>query len=233
MRGVLFDLYETLITEFVPDWSPRPSTAERLGVDETAFAAAWRAHQPGRMRGVYPDYPAALHAICQTLGHAGDATLIEQLHQERLEDKAAPFACVAPEILDLLEQLRRQELTLGVVSNCAPEEVTAWSTCQLAPHFDVTLFSYQVGACKPAPAIYLLACRRLGLAPAEVAFIGDGGSDELVGAAEAGLTAYWATWFLDFWPAWKRSADARRRATHYPRLQAPHDVLGLVQPRWS
>jgi hypothetical protein len=41
LEAVFIDLYETLITEFDPHWKPMPSTAERLGVDQRAFRAAW------------------------------------------------------------------------------------------------------------------------------------------------------------------------------------------------
>lgn len=47
----------------------------------------------------------------------------------------------------------------------------------------------QVGRCKPDPTLYLAACGRLGLAPADCLYVGDGGSHELTGAERAGLTA--------------------------------------------
>lgn len=226
--AVLFDLYETLITEFVPAWRPRPSMAERLGTDADAYAAAWRRHQTGRFRGEYPDYPSVLRAVCRTLGLPSDESLIERLHEERLAEKAAPFARVEGEILRMLERLREKGVLLGVVSNCAPEEVAAWHGCALAPYFDAVVFSCQVGACKPEPGIYRLACERLGVPVEEAVFIGDGGSDELAGAARAGLRPYWATWFLDRWPAWKRSEAQRLRSAPYPRLHTPNDLLKIV-----
>jgi HAD superfamily hydrolase (TIGR01509 family) len=227
--AVLFDLYETLITEFVSDWQPQPTVAEHLGIDAADFAAAWQLHHPDRMRGVHPDYTAALRAICQALAHPADAVLLDRLHQERLAIKAIPFARIELGIVRLLDQLRRRRLRLGLVSNCAPEEVAAWPTCALAPYFDAVVFSYEVGTCKPERAIYQLACQRLGVTPSEVVFIGDGGSDELVGAARVGLRPYWATWFLDRWSAWKRSATARRENERFPQLGKPAEVLRAVQ----
>ena len=37
-HAILFDLYETLISEFEPAGTPKPSLAARLGVEETARA---------------------------------------------------------------------------------------------------------------------------------------------------------------------------------------------------
>jgi hypothetical protein len=41
LQAVFFDLYETLITEFDPDWTPSPSTADQLGVDAGLFEREW------------------------------------------------------------------------------------------------------------------------------------------------------------------------------------------------
>ena len=58
--AIIFDLYETLITEFSPDWKPEcPSVAQRLGMSEEAFASGWRRVNGARMRGVV-DHPEAL-----------------------------------------------------------------------------------------------------------------------------------------------------------------------------
>ncbi len=49
--AVIFDLYETLITEFGPDRPPKPSPAARVDLDPAAFDAAWQSRRPGRVRG--------------------------------------------------------------------------------------------------------------------------------------------------------------------------------------
>lgn len=229
MRAIIFDLYETLITEFDAAWRTRPSIASRLGVDEQAcnavVAACWRR----RMSGELPDFPHTLREICHTLGHTPDETLIAQLYQERLLDKAQPFARIDPSIVQMLERLRAVPFRLGLLSNAAPEDAAAWPGCQLAGLFDDVVFSCQVGLVKPEAAIYELACGRLGVTPAEAIFVGDGGSQELSGAAAVGLTPYWATWFLDRWPDGKRSAEARREAAQYPQMQSPIELIDVIQ----
>jgi putative hydrolase of the HAD superfamily len=96
----------------------------------------------------------------------------------------------------MLHWLRQRGLRVGVVSNCTVEEVAAWADSQLAPLVDCTVWSYRAGVAKPHPRIYRLACEQLGVEPAEAIFIGDGGSDELAGAARAGMRSYQAYWFL-------------------------------------
>ena len=57
-------------------------------------------------------------------------------------------------------------------------------------------FVFQLGArehgqAKPAPSIFLAACERLGVAPAEVLHVGDDPELDVVGAARAGLRTCW------------------------------------------
>ena len=129
-QAILFDLYETRISEFDPAWTPQPSPATpRLGVEEAAFAAAWRQVSAQRMTGTLPDFPAALHANCQRLGVTPDTAVIAHLHQERLAAKARPFTRIAVSIVGLVQRLHAMSIKLGVLSNAAPEEVAAWETC--------------------------------------------------------------------------------------------------------
>jgi HAD superfamily hydrolase (TIGR01549 family) len=117
----------------------------------------------------------------------GGRPVIERLHAQRLRAKAAPFARLDDAVLAMLRELKGLGLRLGLISNCAAEEVAAWDASPLRPYFDDAVFSYVVGCAKPDPAVYALACERLGAAPARCLFVGDGGSDELAGAGRAGL----------------------------------------------
>ncbi len=46
-----------------------------------------------------------------------------------------------------------------------------------------------IGLVKPDPAIYQLACQRLGVIPEDCRYVGDGGSNELTGADASGMRA--------------------------------------------
>lgn len=229
-EAIFFDLYETLITEFDPDWQPRPTLADRLGVRAQAFDAEWWARHDARMTGTdaHLDYRNVLRMICATLDHSVDDEVLEQLQAERLADKAAPFARVEEDVMHMLQDIHRIGVKVGLISNCAPEEVISWATSPLAAYFNDAVFSYQVGYAKPDARIYLLACERLNVAPERSIFVGDGGSDELTGAARAGLIPFQATWFLDRWPAWRRTAPVYEAAADYPELRAPDEVVAVV-----
>ena len=100
-----------------------------------------------------------------------------------------------PAVLDALSQLKRAGWTIGVLSNAMPDEVHFWSECPVSPLIEEAVFSYQVGCMKPEPEIYKLACNRLGAQVAETVFVGDGGFNELQGAAAVGMRAVQAEWF--------------------------------------
>ena len=48
LQAVFFDLYETLITECDPHWTPSPSTADQLGIDAGLFERSAHTHCAGR-----------------------------------------------------------------------------------------------------------------------------------------------------------------------------------------
>lgn len=230
LTAVFFDLYETLVTEYEPGWTPVPTTAARLGLSQDRFTPAWKARQAQRMTGAFPDFRSVLHDICQATNHPVDEVLLDQLQAERLAHKARPFARIRSDIVSMLEALRRAKLRVGLISNCSVEEVAAWQQCVLHPLVDDAVFSYQVGCVKPSPAIYHLACARLQVDPGQAIFVGDGGSDELRGATHVGMMAYRATWYMEAWPAWKATERARDR-TGYGVLRTPAALLAEVEAR--
>lgn len=225
--AVVFDLYETLITENHPEWFGNPSLAERLGIDEEVCRREWRARHQGRMTGVIPDFGTVLREICSEAGVTVPRGRIDRLVAERVEAKSRPFERVEPGIVAALQEIRERGMSVGLVTNCAAEEVSAWDACPLQPLVDVAVFSYQVGVMKPDPEIYTFACGRLGVPPGDTCFVGDGGSDELRGAQIAGLRPIWATWFIESWP-WDWLANVSETAASFPRCRDVSDLLPLL-----
>ena len=116
LKAALFDLFETLVTELDPERQPRPSVAHALGIDEVSFRTEWDRRTEARMSGVIPDYPSVLRAICRALQHPVPETLIDDLHQQRLADKAAPFDSAHTDIAGALEEIHRCGLQIRLES---------------------------------------------------------------------------------------------------------------------
>ena len=88
-----------------------------------------------------------------------------------------------------LQRLEELRVPVGLVSNAAPDFVTAFGESPLWSLFRGCVFVCAVGVAKPDREIYLQGATALNLDPKDLLFVGDGSDDELNGAAAAGLTA--------------------------------------------
>jgi putative hydrolase of the HAD superfamily len=189
VRGVVFDFYDTLV--YVDETKPRLARREMLaalGVPETVFAPAWRSGRDRRMSGQCGD-------LAQQMGETLVAIGVEappaRLRQFAARDIAALLEAVGvyPNTRRVLKELRQRGYRLALLSNCSYtgeivlDHLSFWSL------FDAVVLSHLLGVLKPDPAIYQEACRRLGLEPAECAFVGDGAFGELDAAHRLGMLA--------------------------------------------
>jgi putative hydrolase of the HAD superfamily len=197
-EAVLFDLFETLVTESSAQIRRASSLGMALGVDEDTYRSDWRSRRPDIVLGRC-SFRDELAQIVRRSGGTPSETLVEQLRSERVNQKAAVLRTVEPDVLAALGALRARRLKLALVTNSFAEDVTSWDISPLRPYFDLALFSCAVGLAKPDPEIYLLACRELRVPPARALFISDG-EDDIAGARAAGLPARRALWFLSKWP---------------------------------
>jgi HAD superfamily hydrolase (TIGR01549 family) len=218
IASILFDLYETLITEREAPSTRASALGERLGLDAAAYRSSWKRQRPRVVRGETSLSGALVNAGVE-LGRRVDLEVVRDVCVERCQEKAALFHRFDPGAVAAIRELRSRGIRLAVVSNCFAEDVTAWATCAVAEYFDVSAFSFQIGAAKPESRIYRYATQRLGVDPVDALYIGDGGDDELAGAERAGLRAAQAAWFRG------EVADLPARI---PRLASWQSVLAFV-----
>ncbi|WP_036747086.1 HAD family hydrolase [Paenibacillus sp. UNC451MF] len=219
MKAVMFDLFETLITEFADGVRKVPRINdfdEQWGLTKQEYDEEWRARQDRRMNGTFADYPSVLRDMWHSKGKILDEACIQTLYDSRLYAKSIPFQSISPHVIYMLKRLKSRGIRIGLISNCTEEEIRAWERCDLAPYFDEAVFSFETGYAKPDPQIYALACDRLQVQPDEAVFVGDGGSRELEGATAYGIRAYRAAWFT------LKSGD---RFKDFEQLIQPQDLL--------
>lgn len=190
---LLFDLFNTLLSVAdVPEQVGR-FTADVLGVDHDVWNKACfsSAHDITR--------PTEHEQIIRTLAHSIDSNISDELivdateHRQRRFDYALTH--VRQDVLDILTDLKRRGMELCLISNASTAEVSAWGDSPLAQLFDHAVFSCDCGFKKPNRDIYRHALQCCDAPHAKTAFIGDGGSDELMGANNMGLTTIFTSQF--------------------------------------
>lgn len=219
-KAVIFDLFETLITEY----SNGSRTSKRnnnymeiLGLSNEDFKQEWGSRQTRRMNGELADYASVIKEIMLNRNLPFNNEAVMHLYEERKKEKTIPFKNIHLDILELLTTLREKDIKIGLISNCSEEEVQFWQKSILSGYFDDVIFSYEVGMSKPDKQIYLLSCQHLSVTPSDTIFVGDGGSGELEGAAEAGMSVYHANWFNTY------------IQSDFTKLKSPSDLLKKIE----
>lgn len=193
IQAVIFDMYETLVTQFCSPLYYGTQIARDLGLAPEAFLPGWRATEADRATGkrTFEEVMELLmgsHGICS-------AEKLRQVTQRRISIQTDCFRHLHPQILPLLSALKAGGIRIGLITNCFSEEAKLIRESRLFPYFDVPCLSYEVGVRKPDPAIFRLCLDRLGVPAESCLYVGDGGSQELETAGEMGMQAVQATWY--------------------------------------
>ncbi len=213
IAAVLFDWNNTLV-EF--EWDDeRVALGHRaaLGRDDPEFTQRWREAMLGEHD--HPPYAEILAG----LGVEDADAFIDAEHEVW-----RPAYTVLASAQALLDSLRTRGIKTGVVANSWPDPDRVLrcdaEVLGLADRLDAMVFSEGAGVRKPAPEIFLRACRELEVEPSDTMFVGDNLVTDVQGAANVGMTTVQALWF---------------RADDTPGIEAdfmaftPMDVLNAVR----
>jgi putative hydrolase of the HAD superfamily len=163
--------------------------AEILGLDGDAFFTALTGSFTERSTGVLGDQRATLAHMARRCGGRPDDGQLAAACAHRTELEWRFASAYRPESLAVLEHLAAASVPVGVVSDCTHELVQIWDRLPVAGVVGVAALSVSLGVKKPDPAMYVHACDGLGVDPAAVLYVGDGGSHELTGARALGMRA--------------------------------------------
>ncbi len=126
--------------------------------------------------------------------HCGyEESLVEEAFDEFI--RARNEVELYPDVLPGLERLRGR-FRLFTASNGNAD----LNRIGLAHFFERTVNAREVGALKPAPAMFHRAIEGTDLAPREVAYIGDDPALDVEGARRAGMRAIWLDRLQSAWP---------------------------------
>jgi HAD superfamily hydrolase (TIGR01549 family) len=212
--AVLFDLDGTLInTRRLYFEAYRRALLTNLGreLSERDFSAVTRPTE----RGIFEStLPAADVVECMTRFYEH----YSELHATHYEGFYAGVA-------DLLEELRKRGVALGIVTNKSRRtwDITS-AAAELGP-FDVVIVADDVTEAKPDPEGLRLALSAMKRTPAEALYVGDAVHD-LRAARAAGLLGVAALWSRT--GARYESLKAAALELGAAVAETPHDVLQLI-----
>jgi putative hydrolase of the HAD superfamily len=211
-RAVIFDLFHTL-TSLESVLAPGRQTHEILGSSRGAWNNQLISFSDDRLRGRLKDP----FEIIKRLAHAVDPGIAEGIIREATKIRLARFKYAIEHIdqgvIETIRSLRTSGKVLGLISNCDVNEVGAWEMSPISKYFDCVIFSCYTGYVKPERNIYEICLKELNVSPEDSIFVGDGGSDELKGAKEVGMTTVLTTHVIKY--LWPEKIEERRKYADY------------------
>ena len=198
-KAVVFDLFETLMTEWGHKKYTKNEMCADLGVERAEFDVFWDEKEQDRYIGSMSFEDSILY-VCEKCGKNVDTSTISDIIDKRIKTKSVCFEYVYPEVFQLLKTLREMGLQTAIISNCSSEEVNVLKESEIYKYFDEVILSYEVHMKKPDSCIYEEASKRSGVCLEECIFVGDGGSNELVEAKNVGMKAIQAKWYTNHHP---------------------------------
>lgn len=210
-KAVIFDLFHTLTAPEIVSPEGR-STSQILGLDSRRWNEQLMEKSRSRLIGEEKDP----FKIMQKLVHAIDPGISVELIHKAVQNRVKRFedALIKMPVnsITAIQQLKQMGKKLALVSNADVIEAAAWELSPVVHYFDKVLFSCHVGYIKPEIEIYELCLQQLGEDAKDCIFIGDGGSNEFIGARKAGLSIVMVTGIIEkIWPhkieAIKQQAD--------------------------
>jgi HAD superfamily hydrolase (TIGR01509 family) len=192
VRGVLFDWGDTLFSP--PDAGKVivAAAAQRgVRIDPEKARALWdELWDAGKMPDELAkgrDLSAAAHREIWTALFERANTAVPDVASTLYERVMDPRAWIPyPDTAPTLRALRARGIRIGIVSNVPQDLRPIFAAHGLADLVDAFTHSFEVGAEKPDPAIFLRACEALGTKPGETLMVGDHPVAD-AGALKAGL----------------------------------------------
>lgn len=118
---------------------------------------------------------------------------------------------------EVLKRLRQKYKLALCTNGNAMAQRDKIERSQMESYFDVIAISGEVGAKKPAPDVYLYACKHLGLEIDEVVFVGDTFATDIIGAHRLGMKSIWV--IPDNWPC----------SLNIPRIASIHELETVLE----
>ncbi len=200
IRAVLFDAGATLLR---PDPPVEAVYAREFAADGARFSEedllraltrAWKeshaAAGPNRYGGVRGEAEYWKELLGRVRSHLDGGTVSPEAFARLAAHFRSPEAwAIYDDVMATLEDLRRRDLKLAIVSNWDSYLPKLLAALDLDRFFPVLAVSAIEEVGKPDPEIFRRACERLGVSAEEALHVGDSLTEDYEGARGAGLSA--------------------------------------------
>jgi putative hydrolase of the HAD superfamily len=191
--AVLFDAAETLFTTRGSVGEIYGGVARRYGSQvppeaiQAAFFRNFRGAGPISMEDQKRWWKDVVYRVFNEVGMIPNFDQFFDEVYERFRDSQGWI--LFPETLDVLNELKRGGLKLGVISNFDNRIYSVLKSLNIREFFDAITISSETGYCKPEPEIFEAAITALGLPASEILLVGDSPHDDVEAGMRAGLSA--------------------------------------------
>lgn len=117
----------------------------------------------------------------------GDPEKLAQLYLKHLGHKDY----LLPHAIEVLEYLYRRALLVLVTNGITHVQQERITRSGIEIFFQDIIISEEIGLVKPDPAIFLLAAKRIKLAPSTILCVGDSPTSDIRGGHNAGMDTCW------------------------------------------
>lgn len=221
IKAVIFDMYETLITHYECPLYFGAQMAADAGISTESFQALWRPTEQERTVGKMT-LEQVLEYILKENNCYSEELLIK-IADRRKATKRECFNHLHPEIIQMLDELKKRGIYIGLISNCFSEEAPVIRESRLFPYFDAAYLSYEQGIQKPDEEIFTRCMDSLAVKAEECIYVGDGGSYELEAATKLGMKAVQAVWYLK-----EGTLQSSKRNDEFAQAETPLDILKYI-----
>ena len=203
LRAVFFDAGGTILHVRSSVGEVYAAAAERWGCRADpgevgrGFRRAWKRSLLRRELAKYKASDDILRAewkrvVIETFDEKIPAAVIDRLFEELYDHFSGPEPwLVAEGARETLAALKKEGLSLGILSNWDSRLPGCLKELGIYDCFDHHVISYQVGVEKPHPRIFEEASRVSGLPPGALLMVGDSLEQDILPALEFGWRALW------------------------------------------
>ena len=210
--ALLFDLFHTL-TAKESIWPNLPSTSEILGLPSEEWNRQLLEKSRDRLIGQIKDPVAIIERMAHSIDPNLPMTVIEKAARNRIARFENALISIPDRTVMALKRLRAAGKKICLISNADAMEIAGWRKSPICDLFECAVFSCDVGFAKPDKEIYEIGLKRIHQTPENAVFIGDGGSNELYGAKQVGLSTVMVAGVIrEIWP---EQIDAHRKDADY------------------